>query len=368
MLSPTLRGAVANHNYGYTLENVNFFACDDEREFARFTVAVASCLNMCVFGKAENIVTAGSSAHSLFIIVKGVVGQGLGVVLGTGKHFGSEMLMRNGKFMNDAKSVTFVSLHTLSKKDLLAVLLAGKYPKIWHSIRRFIIRMALRRVVRAILFLRRSTGTFKVRKHSRAEFMKERERLITFGRAKTQRRNHNLAKLKALTKVGTTMGAFGTPKFTFPSNLKAEMHKPPVSLFEGELQQALALAETGKFEGSHTAALEAHITAQMNYSLNDETDVASVGVTHHLGGGVAAALPGVDTPVRSSADSKSDRNLATQTQALRKTADEHTAQLARVTSMLESMMANAAQSKSESHALPTGADRERRDSSASFEA
>ena len=85
MLSPTLRGEVANHNHGFWLRNVTFFACDDSKERSRFTVAIAGQLTMAIYGKAEVIVAVGEPAAQLHIIVKGVVARTNGVILCTGE-------------------------------------------------------------------------------------------------------------------------------------------------------------------------------------------------------------------------------------------------------------------------------------------
>ena len=151
LLSPSLRGRVAEHMYGTWMRRVPFFACKDLTERRAFTRAVSEKLAPAVFGKAETIAHIGQPSLSLMIVVKGVVGQSTGLVLTAGRYFGEEFLLRDGRFTRNFISVTFVSVEVLSGADLFAVLSNGDFPQIARGIRQWTVRQSFARAIRALV-------------------------------------------------------------------------------------------------------------------------------------------------------------------------------------------------------------------------
>lgn len=180
LLSPTLRGKVSQHTHGIWLQSVPFFSCDDGKERRNFTMAIAECLNVKIYGKGEIVVASGEPADRMFIIAKGVIAQSSGLVLCHGRYFGEDMLLRNGTYPFTFNSVTFVTVNVLSKDDLFKELSSGRFPCTWRSIRRWIVRRAFVRVVKALVLVRRTIPGHK--QMSKEESRIERERLIKIGR------------------------------------------------------------------------------------------------------------------------------------------------------------------------------------------
>lgn len=131
VLSPTLRLRVTNHTHGHMMLSVPFFTCDAPKESRKFIAAVTSKLTTRIFGKAEVIASVGDSATVLNIISKGVVAQSNGIVLCQGRFFGEDMMLRGGSYPCTFRTVTFVTVQELAKRDLFAVLATGHFPCTW---------------------------------------------------------------------------------------------------------------------------------------------------------------------------------------------------------------------------------------------
>ena len=86
---------------------------------------------------------------------------------------------------------TVVTCHVLHKEALHEALSSGRFPHVWRSIRKWVIRQAFIRGVRAIVTLRRTAESFDSQRVARegVDFKAERDRLIAIGRASKQSRN-----------------------------------------------------------------------------------------------------------------------------------------------------------------------------------
>ena len=180
LLSPTLRGKVSQHTHGIWLQSVPFFSCEDGKERRNFAIAISEVLNVKIYGKGEIISASGDQADRMFIIAKGVIAQSSGLVLCHGRYFGEDMLLRNGTYPFTFNSVTFVTCYVLLKKDLFKELSSGRFPCTWRSIRRWIVRRAFVRVVKALVHVRRTLPGHKPL--TKEESRIERERLMKMGR------------------------------------------------------------------------------------------------------------------------------------------------------------------------------------------
>ena len=185
-LSPALRSRISEHNYGTWIHAVPFFSCDDKIEARNFVMAVAETLVLKVFEKSEVIVSSGEDAEAMFIIAKGVVAQSAGLVLCNGRFFGEEMLLRRGRYSQTCNAVTFVTVNVLKKEDLFVALKTGRFPKTWKSIRKWIVKRAFIRALKAIVNLRRMLPGYKPM--TREEFQLQRDRLIHLGREERRKK------------------------------------------------------------------------------------------------------------------------------------------------------------------------------------
>ena len=185
-LSPALRSRISEHNYGSWIHAVPFFSCDDKIESRNFVMAVAETLVLKVFEKSEVIVSAGENAENMFIIAKGVVAQSAGLVLCNGRFFGEEMLLRRGRYSQTCNAVTFVTVNVLKKEDLFVALKTGRFPRTWKSIRKWIVKRAFIRAIRALVHLRQIAPGHK--KMTREEFQRQRDKYISIGREEKKKK------------------------------------------------------------------------------------------------------------------------------------------------------------------------------------
>ena len=221
LLSPSLRGRVAEHMYGTWMRRVPFFACKDLTERRAFTRAVSEKLAPAVFGKAETIAHIGQPSLSLMIVVKGVVGQSTGLVLTAGRYFGEEFLLRDGRFTRNFISVTFVSVEVLSGADLFAVLSNGDFPQIARGIRQWTVRQSFARAIRALVRKRRAkVGYIPMTK---VQIKREREALLRIARG------GKLGGRKAGARPTSYSRAAPGVAMADISEVIDELHRPPMS-------------------------------------------------------------------------------------------------------------------------------------------
>ena len=180
LLSPKLRARLSQHEHGGWLQRVAFFQCDDVRERRRFLLAVANEVKPAVYARGEVITQSGDPADRMYVISKGVVALSSGNIMSVKRYFGEEMILRHGTMCHTVNAVVFVTCNVLFKTDLVEILSSGRFPRTWACLRKWIIRRTFQRHVLMLVYIRKAAGMMAP-PLSKAEFKKEKQRLIALG-------------------------------------------------------------------------------------------------------------------------------------------------------------------------------------------
>jgi potassium voltage-gated channel Eag-related subfamily H protein 7 len=152
LLSPQLQGEFAAFQHGSWLNSIPFFACDDDEERGNFITRIALKLEPRSFAPNEMIFLANEESDSMYIMVRGVAAL-LGRVLGGGKYFGQEVILKDSCRPADCRALTFVDVYALSQEDLYEIVDCGSFPSTQKLVRMAAIRLALKNKFFAILTL-----------------------------------------------------------------------------------------------------------------------------------------------------------------------------------------------------------------------
>ncbi|KAA0162943.1 hypothetical protein FNF31_02999 [Cafeteria roenbergensis] len=145
-LSPMLRKQVAAHCHMAWVTGVPFLACKDQEEVTEFAASIAVRMRSEAFAPFEIILRPGHINRRLFIIQRGLaVRRGGGRVIGAGHWFGEEMILTRGRVLHEGiSSITLTLCMTLHRDDLAAVLESGHFERTRRTLRRAVVRLALR--------------------------------------------------------------------------------------------------------------------------------------------------------------------------------------------------------------------------------
>jgi hypothetical protein len=170
-LSPMLRKRVAAHCHMTWVTAVPFFSCSDPEELSEFAASIAVRLRTEAFAPLEFILRPGYINRRLFIIQRGLaVRRSGGRVIGAGAWFGEEMILTRGRVLHEGvSSITLLMCMTLHRDDLAAVLDSGHFEKTRKSLRRAVVRLALRQeFVRCARLAQLHTQTTRIKSKMRA--------------------------------------------------------------------------------------------------------------------------------------------------------------------------------------------------------
>ena len=103
-------------------------------------------LHLTCFAPQEFVYSAGDQSTHMYIIRRGVVGAN-GRVMGSGKYFGEDMILRSSTRLFGVCCLTYLDVYTLAETDLREVLQDGQYPTIYKAMRRSVMKLAFRQNV-----------------------------------------------------------------------------------------------------------------------------------------------------------------------------------------------------------------------------
>jgi|EP00505_MAST-04D_sp_SCG-Rhode-Island_P002951 potassium voltage-gated channel Eag-related subfamily H protein 7 len=145
MMSPALRGQVANHMNGPWVRAVYFFNPRSARkeELNEFVTEVSMKMTQLAFIPNESVVNLGDLPDELFIVSKGVCSK-MGRIISAGNYFGEDFLLENGKRMYVVRALTYLDVQLLTRVDLYEILNDGHFTNIYKAIRRETMKQAFR--------------------------------------------------------------------------------------------------------------------------------------------------------------------------------------------------------------------------------
>lgn len=144
-MSPTLRGQVAVFCHSSWICKVPFFnsatVSDEERE--EFIIQIAMHIHPEAFAPNEAICRVNQPAEQMYIVQKGVVAK-QGVILRGGSFFGEDMICKSYKRQYSVRTLTYVDVFRLDKKELMNIIQHDEFPATRLAIRRAAIALAFR--------------------------------------------------------------------------------------------------------------------------------------------------------------------------------------------------------------------------------
>jgi potassium voltage-gated channel Eag-related subfamily H protein 7 len=145
LMSPALRGQVANHMNGPWVRAVFFFNPKSARkeELNEFVTEVSMKMTQSAFIPNESVVNLGDLPEELYIVSKGVASK-LGKIYSAGSYFGEDFLLENGKRMYVVRALTYLDVQVLTRTDLYEILNDGHFTNIYKAIRRETMKQAFR--------------------------------------------------------------------------------------------------------------------------------------------------------------------------------------------------------------------------------
>ena len=145
MMSPALRGQVANHMNGPWVKAVYFFNPKSARkeELNEFVTEVSMKMTQAAYIPNESVVNLGDLPEELYIVSKGLASK-LGKVYSGGDYFGEDFLLENGKRMYVVRALTYLDVQILTRVDLYEILNDGHFTNIYKAIRRETMKQAFR--------------------------------------------------------------------------------------------------------------------------------------------------------------------------------------------------------------------------------
>ena len=145
LMSPALRGQVANHMNGPWVKAVYFFNPKSARkeELNEFVTEVSMKMTQLAFIPNESVVNLGDLPEELYIVSKGLASK-LGKVYSGGDYFGEDFLLENGKRMYVVRALTYLDVQLLTRVDLYEILNDGHFTNIYKAIRRETMKQAFR--------------------------------------------------------------------------------------------------------------------------------------------------------------------------------------------------------------------------------
>eukprot|EP00949_MAST-11_sp_MAST-11-sp1_P002609 g2609.t1 len=143
-LSPGLRVELSATVYKEYMKRVYFLAVGPSQNRNRFISSISQHIKCLTYPSQEVIFNKGDDSPMMYVIRKGMVAR-MGTILSVGRYFGEDMMLTNITRQYRAVAITFVTLLSLSKTDLFAVLNMEEFNAERRVVRRAIVKMALRR-------------------------------------------------------------------------------------------------------------------------------------------------------------------------------------------------------------------------------
>merc|ERR1719498_2194630 len=145
LMSPALRGQVANHMNGPWVRAVFFFNPKSARkeELNEFVTEVSMKMTQAACIPNESVVNLGDLPEELYIVSKGLASKLVKVYSG-GDYFGEDFLLENGKRMYVVRALTYLDVQVLTREHLYEILHDGHFTNIYKAIRRETMKQAFR--------------------------------------------------------------------------------------------------------------------------------------------------------------------------------------------------------------------------------
>jgi hypothetical protein len=140
-MSPALAGEVSAHINSNVEKNqeLGFFRAEDKNERKRFLTALTMSMQRAAFGPQEIVITRGQRMKGIFLVRHGIafggVSSAFGQVYTVGKWFGAEGLLLERRYTYEVRSLNFLIVDIVTKKDVDAILWSGEYPETFHKMR-----------------------------------------------------------------------------------------------------------------------------------------------------------------------------------------------------------------------------------------
>jgi hypothetical protein len=163
-LSPGLQGEIAEYTVGHALRNVGIFnpqtpgiEHEVEQELRQVIPLAAMVVDSMAFAEKEIIYPKEATINHCYIIESGLVGHGT-AIHSKGVAFGQEFVSNRARTHSPAIALTHVFCLTLGRVQLMQIVQPNTFPRIYHNLRRYQIRMVLRHSMRTLVEILRADG------------------------------------------------------------------------------------------------------------------------------------------------------------------------------------------------------------------
>lgn len=159
-MSPTLRSQVAHHEHGSWVKKIVFFAKAPKLERRDLVADLAVNFVPMVYVPGDNLVQMGSMNKSMIVIHKGLAMKSappaLPAFLASSSVVGEDVLLRTITDKRQQRkysvtAMTYCDVLEITARQLLVILTSGVYPDTYKSIRRYALRLYLRRSMPIVL-------------------------------------------------------------------------------------------------------------------------------------------------------------------------------------------------------------------------